>query len=162
MLFPFTAGSESGRINAFPGSFERGCRHHSARQYRNTRWYRQGGCVPGFPRQQLHHTNEIRWPYQPACSVAASATDLPSLPVCHLLATKRRPVIPSACRDTSQSNGGTMIEGSSSADFAISGTVCGTMPVSVGPPGSSAFTVTPGPSRSCAQMIVSDSNAAFE
>jgi hypothetical protein len=47
--------------------------------------------------------------YQPACSVAASAADLPSLPVCHLVATKRRPVMPSASRDTSQSKGGTMI-----------------------------------------------------
>jgi hypothetical protein len=56
--------------------------------------------------------------YQPARSVAASAADLPSLPVCHWVATKRRPVIPSASGDTSQSNGGTMIEGSSSADFA--------------------------------------------
>jgi hypothetical protein len=61
--------------------------------------------------------------YQPACSLAASAADRPSLPHCHLVATKRRPVIPSACGDTSQSNGGTMIEGSSSADFACSDTV---------------------------------------
>src|SRR5258708_6807347 len=110
----------------------------------------------------LPESGSIILPYQPACSVAASAADIPSPPVCHLVATKRRPVSPSASGDTSQSNGGTMIEGSSSADFALSDTVCGTMPVRVAPPGSSAFTVTPVPSRSCAQMIVSDSSAAFD
>src|SRR6476646_6768278 len=36
------------------------------------------------------------------------------------------------------------------------------MPVRVAPPGSSAFTVTPVPARSWAQMIVSDSSAAFD
>jgi|SRR5450755_4752226 hypothetical protein len=41
--------------------------------------------------------------YQPACSVAAAAADLASLPGCHLVATKRRPVMPSASGDTSQS-----------------------------------------------------------
>ena len=42
------------------------------------------------------------------------------------------------------------------------GVLSGIMPVSVAPPGRSAFTVTPEPARSCAQMIVCDSSAALD
>ena len=52
--------------------------------------------------------------------------------------------------------------GSSIADRISSGTPSGIMPVSVAPPGSSAFTVTPVPASSWAQMMVSDSSAAFD
>jgi hypothetical protein len=38
--------------------------------------------------------------YQPACSVAATAADFSSLPVCHVAATKRRPVIAFVSCDT--------------------------------------------------------------
>ena len=55
-----------------------------------------------------------------------------------------------------------MIEGSSSVDRIVSGTSSGIIPVKVAPPGKSAFTVTPVPARSCDQMMVSDSSAAFD
>jgi hypothetical protein len=55
-------------------------------------------------------------PYQPAESAAASGASLQSRSDRHRVATKRRPVIPSESGEASQSSGGTMIEGSSSAD----------------------------------------------
>ena len=51
---------------------------------------------------------------------------------------------------------------SSSVAAQLVGKAAGIMPVSVAPPGSSALTVTPVPARSCAQMMVSDSSAAFD
>jgi hypothetical protein len=100
--------------------------------------------------------------YQPAESVAASAASLPSRSDRHRVATKRRPVIPSESGEASQRSGGTMIEGSSSADRILSGISSGIIPVRVAPPGKSAFTVTPVPARSCDQMMVYDSTAAYD
>ena len=55
-----------------------------------------------------------------------------------------------------------MMSGASSAALTFSGVPAGIMPVNVAPPGKSALTVTPVPARSCAQMMVSDSSAAFD
>jgi hypothetical protein len=53
-----------------------------------------------------------------------------------------------------------MTSGLSSRPRRVWSMLSGIMPVSVAPPGSSSFTVIPVPSRSCAQMIVSDASAA--
>src|ERR1035438_5091788 len=52
-----------------------------------------------------------------------------------------------------------MIFGSSEFGRASRGILAGIIPVRVGPPGSKALTVTLVPSRSCDQIIVSDSSA---
>ena len=94
---------------------------------------------------------------QPAPSVAAAV-----LPASHRLAMTRQPEIPLVSSDTIQSSGGTTITGSSSAALASDGKTSGSIPVRVAPPGSRALTVTPVPRRSSAQMMVSDSRAAFD
>nr|WP_245892694.1 hypothetical protein [Novosphingobium guangzhouense] len=80
----------------------------------------------------------------------------------HRRASSRLPVTAAAASEQSQSSGATTISGDISPLRALSGSPLGIMPVSVAPPGRSAFTVMPLPARSCAQIAVADSSAALD
>src|SRR5690606_17820256 len=93
----------------------------------------------------------------PDAAAAASSGRLES----HRLPVKRRPLTLSAAVEQSQRTGGTMTSGRSSALRSRPFSAV-TMPVSVGPPGTTTLTVTPLPSSSTAQIADSDSSAALE
>ena len=94
--------------------------------------------------------------------MAASAASRALQSVRQRVATNLWPVVPSDSGDTNQSNGGTMMPGSSKAWRSLPDTPSGIMPVRVAPPDNSAFTVTPVSTSSRAQMEVSYSRAALE
>jgi hypothetical protein len=77
-----------------------------------------------------------------------SGRDGPGLSSFHSVAINRRPVTPSDLVLAIHLSGGTMIAGSKSDARRSSGKLAGTIPVSVGPPGKSALTVTPESARS--------------
>src|SRR5262245_29384656 len=99
--------------------------------------------------------------HQPAGAPIRSGGSLASRAASHSLAMMRRPVTPSARGDISQTIGATMTSGWIKVARSATSSA-GIMRVLAGPPGASAFTVTPLPARSLAQITVAASSAALD